>query len=165
VTLVVGGFPPENDDCCNATPITESSYSFDTTRASTDGPVACDGMTGLSFFNDVWYRYTAACSGEARVSLCAADYDARLAVYADDACPGALVACNFNACGLRQEVTFTASAGASYLIRVGGFVDTGSGGLDITCEAPFCPEDLNGNGQVDFADVLRVIAAWGACQP
>jgi len=26
-----------------------------------------------------------------------------------------------------------------------------------------CPEDLSGNGVVDFADILLVIAAWGAC--
>ncbi|MHC5115175.1 MAG: FG-GAP-like repeat-containing protein [Planctomycetota bacterium] len=26
-----------------------------------------------------------------------------------------------------------------------------------------CPEDVNGNGAVDFADVLAVIGAWGTC--
>ncbi|MCP3904082.1 MAG: hypothetical protein GY715_10655 [Planctomycetes bacterium] len=26
-----------------------------------------------------------------------------------------------------------------------------------------CPQDLNGNGHVDFADVLAVIGAWGPC--
>ncbi|MCP3903963.1 MAG: hypothetical protein GY715_10050 [Planctomycetes bacterium] len=26
-----------------------------------------------------------------------------------------------------------------------------------------CPEDLNNNGQVDFADILVVIGAWGPC--
>ncbi len=30
------------------------------------------------------------------------------------------------------------------------------------CGVP-CPEDLSGNGQVDFADLLVVISAWGAC--
>ena len=28
---------------------------------------------------------------------------------------------------------------------------------------PPCPHDLNGNGDVDFADILAVIAAWGPC--
>jgi hypothetical protein len=28
---------------------------------------------------------------------------------------------------------------------------------------PVCPEDLNDNGQVDFADILVVIGAWGPC--
>ncbi|MHC5113662.1 MAG: hypothetical protein ACYTGP_04450 [Planctomycetota bacterium] len=26
-----------------------------------------------------------------------------------------------------------------------------------------CPEDLNGNGAVDFADILAIIGAWGPC--
>jgi hypothetical protein len=26
-----------------------------------------------------------------------------------------------------------------------------------------CPADLNGNGQVDFADILVIIGAWGPC--
>ncbi|MHC5113616.1 MAG: lamin tail domain-containing protein [Planctomycetota bacterium] len=30
------------------------------------------------------------------------------------------------------------------------------------CGVP-CPQDLSGNGQVDFADILVIIAAWGPC--
>ena len=26
-----------------------------------------------------------------------------------------------------------------------------------------CPEDISGNGSVDFADILAVLAAWGPC--
>ena len=26
-----------------------------------------------------------------------------------------------------------------------------------------CPEDLNGNGSVDFGDVVILLAAWGPC--
>jgi len=33
------------------------------------------------------------------------------------------------------------------------------------CPVDCCPEDLNGNGQVDFADILVVIAQWGPCPP
>ncbi|MCP3905827.1 MAG: hypothetical protein GY715_19555 [Planctomycetes bacterium] len=32
------------------------------------------------------------------------------------------------------------------------------------CPQP-CPEDLNGNDSVDFADILEIIAAWGPCPP
>ncbi len=35
--------------------------------------------------------------------------------------------------------------------------------LDVSFEAAPCPEDLNGNGAVDFADILEIIAAWGPC--
>ncbi|MHC5113620.1 MAG: hypothetical protein ACYTGP_04235 [Planctomycetota bacterium] len=37
---------------------------------------------------------------------------------------------------------------------------TDGGGNDI---CSLCPADLNGNGQVDFADILVVIGAWGEC--
>ena len=32
-----------------------------------------------------------------------------------------------------------------------------------SCAPPACPEDLNDNGSVDFADLLEVLGAWGAC--
>ncbi|MCP3905828.1 MAG: hypothetical protein GY715_19560 [Planctomycetes bacterium] len=42
-------------------------------------------------------------------------------------------------------------------------------GIGLSCNpspcAPVCPEDLSGNAAVDFADILAVIAAWGACPP
>ena len=28
-------------------------------------------------------------------------------------------------------------------------------------EVPACPEDLNGNGEVEFGDLLQVLTAWG----
>ncbi|MHC5114183.1 MAG: M12 family metallo-peptidase [Planctomycetota bacterium] len=40
-------------------------------------------------------------------------------------------------------------------------------GVGSTCATgpclPPCPEDVSGNGQVDFNDILTVIAAWGPC--
>ncbi|MHC5112919.1 MAG: LamG-like jellyroll fold domain-containing protein [Planctomycetota bacterium] len=32
------------------------------------------------------------------------------------------------------------------------------------CAPGPCPADLNGNGAVDFADILAIIAAWGPCE-
>ncbi|MHC5115299.1 MAG: hypothetical protein ACYTGP_12825 [Planctomycetota bacterium] len=37
--------------------------------------------------------------------------------------------------------------------------------LPVELGAPDCPEDLSGNGQVDFADILVIISAWGPCPP
>ncbi|MCP3902056.1 MAG: hypothetical protein GY715_00345 [Planctomycetes bacterium] len=39
-----------------------------------------------------------------------------------------------------------------------------TGGFWVGME-PVCREDLNDNGDVDFADILAVIAAWGPCPP
>ncbi|MCP3905170.1 MAG: hypothetical protein GY715_16210 [Planctomycetes bacterium] len=42
--------------------------------------------------------------------------------------------------------------------------DFNQNGADDVCETiPLCGGDLSGNGQVDFADVLIVIAEWGPC--
>ncbi|MAV55335.1 MAG: hypothetical protein CMJ28_05200 [Phycisphaerae bacterium] len=32
-----------------------------------------------------------------------------------------------------------------------------------SCAPPPCPEDLNDNGMVDFADILEMLGAWGVC--
>ena len=32
-----------------------------------------------------------------------------------------------------------------------------------SCAPPACPEDLNDNGSVDFADLLEVLGSWGTC--
>jgi len=47
----------------------------------------------------------------------------------------------------------------------GGPASVAMGDLDCEpnpCAQP-CPEDLSGNGSVDFADILAVISAWGPC--
>ena len=48
--------------------------------------------------------------------------------------------------------------------------DTGSGSDDVTYLdigayefQPTCEGDVDGNGLVEFADLLAVLAAWGAC--
>ncbi|MCP3903022.1 MAG: hypothetical protein GY715_05235 [Planctomycetes bacterium] len=35
--------------------------------------------------------------------------------------------------------------------------------LSVTYDAPPCPEDLDGSGDVGFGDILAIIAAWGPC--
>lgn len=35
------------------------------------------------------------------------------------------------------------------------------GGNEFACDEPACPEDVDENGSVDFADILAVLSAWG----
>ena len=84
-------------------------------------------------------------------------------------CPGSIIACSDDACGddgTRSETTFPVTAGEHYLVRVGGRFVVGSGVLVLSCtdEAP-CPEDLSGNGVVDFEDILEILANWGGGGP
>jgi hypothetical protein len=158
-----------NDDCAGASAIGDGTVFFDTTGATTDGPPLppdCDEGSGLSFVEDIWYRYTASCNGQAIVSMCGSGYDTRLAVYATDGCPGTILACNDDACGLASEVIFGVQAGAQYLVRVGGFSSSGAGVLVVECgPGPTCPGDTNGDNVVNVTDLLAVLGDWGACMP
>ncbi|MHC4900207.1 MAG: S8 family peptidase [Planctomycetota bacterium] len=163
---------PPNDDCANAEFVWDGVVPFDSIGATTDGPPlppSCDEGYGLSFVNDVWFLWPASCAGVATVSLCEADYDTRLAVYdyAGETCPGALVACNDDACGdeaTRSAVTFFTSPGAQYLIRVGGYGGSGTGLMTVTCEPGTpCPWDCQTtpDGLVNVPDFLQMLAQWG----
>ena len=46
----------------------------------------------------------------------------------------------------------------------GQFFGEGSNPDDVSCESDSsCPEDLDGNGEVGFPDLLEIISAWGPC--
>ena len=125
---------PSKDDCANAQAIGEvKDMAFDTTDATFDGPGLC--MTSPN----IWFVYTASCTGNATVSLLGSSYDTMLAVYEGDDCDLAskdLIACNDDAPGVYQsEITFAAKAGDKYLIEIGGYgSNTGQGMLNIICE-------------------------------
>ena len=131
-------FPPTpigvpNDDCYNAKLIGNvTDLTFDTSNATYDGPGHC--MTSPN----IWYIYTATCTGEATVSLCGSSYDTKLAVYNGSGCNPSLsrlIECNDDSCGWQSEVTFDVVVGQQYLIEVGGFGDnTGEGLISISCE-------------------------------
>ena len=123
--IVSQGAPvgPPNDNCADATVAIVGSNLFDTNGSTTDGPNPTDascGAFGASFFNDVWFSFTAPAAGNYTVSLCsAATWDTRLDIY--DGCGGTIVVCNDDFCGLTSEVTLAATAGTSYRIRIGGY--------------------------------------------
>jgi len=136
---LLAGYSSDNDDCQNALPVGEVlDLPFDTTQATHDGP-------GLAIRSpNIWYRYTAGCTGPATISLCGSQFDTMVAAYVGGACnPGAdrLIGTNDDACGLQSEMTFDVVAGEKYLIEVGGYGrSTGQGVLTITCEASAIPE-------------------------
>jgi hypothetical protein len=144
-----GGFAPSlgipaNDDCANAIPISDGVTAYSTLGATTDGNnhsgAGCqfDGQT----YNDIWFTYSATCTGNLTVSTCGtADYDTDLVVYDGIGCTptdAELLGCSDDAVGcpdFSSEVTVPVVAGNGYLIRVGGFnsSDSGTGMLSIEC--------------------------------
>jgi len=124
--------PPANDDCENAEPVGDvTDLPFDTTAATFDGLGTC------MYSPNIWYCYTATCTGFVTVSLCGSSYNTMLAVYDGCTCDplGTVLDCNDDYCGLQSEITFAATAGNEYLIEVGGYdTGTGQGLLSISCE-------------------------------
>jgi len=122
-----------NDNCQNAKPVGNvTNLGFDITSATFDGP-------GY-FMNspNIWYCYTATCTGNVTVNLCGSSYDTELAVYKGCSCypvPSSLIKYNDDDCAYQSRVTFAATAGEKYLIEIGGDVFlTSEGVMSIRCE-------------------------------
>ena len=132
--------PPANDHCADAEAIGgEGDFDFDNSAATTDGPphANCSMLEGdEQTMHDVWYCWTATCTGAVYLRTCDLTHvNTKLNVYEGcGTCPptdSVLVACNDDFCGYdpddenvipaQSQVSFEASAGQSYLIRVGTF--------------------------------------------
>jgi len=146
-------FNPANDSCANATLVTDGSYAFSNICATTDGTVdtACDFFSYRQIGSDIWYHYTAACSGNVTVSTCGSALDTKIAIYGSTNCnitsPGnanLAIACNDDFCGLQSSVTFAAVAGTTYKIRLGGY-NGAQGTGTLTISNATCPIQSNDN--------------------
>jgi hypothetical protein len=132
--------PSSKDDCVNARPIGEvTDMPFDTTNAAFDGQGVC------MVSPNIWFCYTASCTGDATVSLLGSTYDTMLAVYDGCECyptQDNLIECNDDFDGTYQsQVTFAATAGNQCLIEIGGYAfRTGQGVLNISCEGTIVQE-------------------------
>jgi hypothetical protein len=132
-----------NDNCANATTVTDGTFPFTNVGATLDGPIENSGdcIAGGDPFidSDVWFQYTSTCLGTLTISTCGSGFNTKLAVY-QGACPtsdGQAVACNDNGCSNQSSVSLVVFAGTVYRIRVGGHLGAeGNGALTIHCE-PF----------------------------
>ena len=162
---------PENDECDSPESVFEGSNLISTTGATSSGiddAIGCSTSNGPTVAADFWYAYDVDCTGLVEISTCGADFNTRISIYdAAGGCPSSgdtAYACNDDGCGTGSSVTFPAFEGQSLLIRVGSSDgSTGSADLAIAC-TPFgdpCPEDLNGDGIVNGADLGLLLGAWG----
>jgi hypothetical protein len=167
LSLRPGYAPPLNDDCQSAEPVARGSVPFTTLGATTNGPelpVDCESDENRQMFNDVWYSWTASCTGEVTVSTCgSADFDTWIAVYSGG-CEGAVVGCNDenDACsGNTSLMSFEAVSGETYLVRLGSWSNVGRGSGIFSLACPGSPADINGDGLVDGADLSQLLGGWG----
>jgi len=144
---------PINDSCANPSIAEDGTQSFSSLGATTDGPdepTMCDFFQRTQVEADVWFCYTATCTGEVVASLCGSNYDTKMAVYNGCACPAdTAMACSDDDCGsavgnIESRVSFQAVEGEQYMIRIGGFNGaTGDGRLTINCAPPACGTTAN----------------------
>lgn len=171
VYVVVPPTPPANDECTGATIATIGSTAFNSTDATDSAytiPGTCTANGDGAIARDVWFSYTATCSGLTTLTTCGtAAFDTRVVAYtASSSCPtqsSAIAGCNDNGTGCASgtsTATFTAIIGNHYHLRVGGATGGGSGSIAISC-AITCPADVNGDLYVDAADLSIVLANWG----
>lgn len=150
-----------NDACANAADVVEGQYYVTNEPATNDGPDAgaCNPFEsgnppGVEIGADIWFCYTATCTETVSVSLCdSPGTDTTMVVYDGCSCPPTQsLVCDDDFCGpgAGSVVGFSAQAGHSYLIRVGGWLDEGSGTaqrgrivLDVAC---FGDEDRDSDG-------------------
>ncbi len=149
-----------------------NGFTFVTTIGATgaaSGSACLDKME-----KDVWFTYTATCTGTLTVDMClGANFDTVLALYQGCgfgpplfACNlSTVLACNDDSCDLRSKITAPVTIGQCYRVRLGGFQgDSGTGVIHVDC-APSCAGDLNADGQVNGADLATLLGAWGSAAP
>ncbi len=129
-----------NDNCAQKIEAFNGDTAYSTIGASTDGPnepTACHFFSYSQVGSDIWYNYTATCTGNVTVDLCSSNYDTKVAVYDGcDECPveSPPLACNDDSCGNRSFVTVPAVNGQCFTIRIGGYLGVqGSGTLKLSC--------------------------------
>lgn len=158
ITVSQGAGPAiANDDCGGAVPIAYGPNGPFSNAGAVDGCVtsSCGFAAGSLGYRDVWYSIAAACSGPLVVSTDCNGADTQLTAYAS--CGGAEIACNDDdaaGCGFGSRITFFASQGATYYIRVAAFANAlitfnltvAPGAMGFQMTSPFGP----GSIQVDI---------------
>lgn len=149
ISCAPGGGGGGNDDCANATAIAGlGNFPFDNSAATTDGNPngLCLAFGTDQIDSDVWYCWTSNCDDNVVISTVGlTGVDTRIAVYDGCACPegSGILACNDDsAATLQSTVSFPATSGNTYLIRIGTFPTAagGTGQFSIACVVP--PEPI-----------------------
>ena len=161
---------PANDECANATPVTNGTYAWDNSYATTDGPSPdCQPLTSL----DIWYLYAPPQTGTATISLCGTNFDTVLSVY--DLCGGTQLACDDDSCdGVNPPGDTLASSisnlpvnsGSTYLVRIAsyGSIATGGAGTMTICE-PNTPPSGIGDADPSAAEIGNSFVATVSVTP
>lgn len=169
-----------NDDCAQQIETFNGDTVFSTIGATTDGPdepTACHFFSYSDIGSDIWYSYTATCTGNLSVDLCNSNYDTKVAVYGGcNQCPvnSPPLECNddYGGCGNRSYATLPVVTGQCYTIRIGGYLGVqGTGTMRLSCNiipppSGACCDDGVCLGTKTAVDCLSQNGTWfvgGVC--
>ncbi len=154
-----------NDTCAGALSVISGATPFDSSAALTEGNTECASTGGYTNFGkDMWFKWTnGTTAGTAIVNTCGSTFDTKIAIYT--ACPAganAAIACNDNDAACTNggsQISFSAAAGTSYYIRVGGATAAlgGAGTLNITAPTPAAPANNACANAIAMADGVTYI--------
>jgi hypothetical protein len=136
--------PLSNDFCGNAIVVGNGSTSFSTVGALSDSDDYSEGLCPDTYLGtmdaDVWFTYEACESGTMTVSTCdTVSFDSSIVVYEGECGNKTQVACNGDGAGcgnFTSSITFNASQGSRYLIRVGGYDASSAGSGNLIIDGP-----------------------------
>jgi hypothetical protein len=134
---------PANDTCGTAILIGDG-VTLGTTVGATTGPDPVG--TCASNGEDVWYVYVASCTGAAVASLCPAlggsgTFDTVLTVWDGSVGCGSLapLACDYDTCGTRSQVSWAATQGNVYYLSIGTWNSGTNGTFALAVGCSFLP--------------------------
>ncbi len=136
----------QNNECANSTLVFDGPNGpYNNVGATTSLPAWPCGNAG----NDVWFAYSATCTGTLTIDTCGSAFDTVLQVFDISCVPYPWCSylttgpCNDDSCGLQSSITVPIVGGGAYFIRVGGYGGAiGGFFLNIACTG-------NGNPSTD----------------
>ena len=146
---------PANDECAGAITVVNGPNNITNVGATTNPTVpggACAFQGAANFTHDVWYKYTATCTGNLTVDTCGTTgnvTDTVLSLFSGRCTNLTELICDDDSCGdannLLSSATIPVTTGQVILIRVGSWdgSPTGPMVLTITCVVPnndFCSD-------------------------
>lgn len=153
---------PPNDECVNADEIFDGVTPYSNVGANSSLPGWACAQGGA----DIWYTYTATCTGDVRLETCnngadpQTNYDSVLEIFDTDSCGEVDISsleCDDDDCSLQSGFIASLVAGQTYIIRVGGWSSAeGQGHLEIMPQ-----ENCVGPGPPPASSPIPTMSEWG----
>lgn len=163
-----------NDACANATPVSTGVVDIDLTgsiKDCTSDPSPQFDSNAAVTDNDIFFMYTAPRSGPVNIAVedgLSYPEFAGLVPSVYSVCGGSPIVGGFVfGDAPADNIKFTATAGETYIIRVGSVLAFGSTSVvtgSIIIKDP-CPADITGEGDVDFSDFLAFFNCFDVGDP